>query len=157
LVKLAKSKGINFTVRTGGHNAEGRSIRQDTLTIDMRALSSVDIATDRQSATIGGGCLMKGIATKLLQEGLATPLGTISSVGYVGWATYGGYGPFSPLWGLGVDQIISATVVNADGEIIKADSSMLKGIRGAGGFFGIIVDLTIKVHPATGVRISNAT
>jgi FAD/FMN-containing dehydrogenase len=113
----------------------------------MRAISSIDIATDRQSATVGGGCLLNRVATRLWHQGLGTLVGTIPSVGYVGWAVYGGYGPFSPRWGLGVDQVIGATIVNADGEIIKADANVLKGIRGAGGIFGIIADLTIKVYP----------
>lgn len=64
---------------------------------------------------------------------------------------YGGYGPFSAHWGLGADQILSATIVDANGEITKADESLLKGIRGAGGAFGIILDVTIKVYPLKSV------
>jgi FAD/FMN-containing dehydrogenase len=111
----------------------------------------VAVAADRQSATVGGGILFQDLATKLWHEGLATPVGTIPSVGYVGWAIYGGYGPLSGHWGLGVDQIIGATVVNADGDIVKADETLLKGIRGVGGVFGVIVDLTIKVYPLRSV------
>lgn len=68
-------------------------------------------------------------------------------MGYVGWSTFGGYGPFSALHGLGVDQIVSAKVVNAKGDIVVATDELLKGIRGAGGAFGVIVELTIKVFP----------
>ena len=48
---------------------------------------------------------------------------------------------------MGVDQIIGAKVVNANGEIQDADEEMLVGIRGGGGSLGFIVELTIKVHP----------
>lgn len=68
-------------------------------------------------------------------------------MGYVGWATLGGYGPFSTSHGLGADQIVSAKVVNAKGELVEADSELLQGIRGGGGIFGVIVELTIKVYP----------
>lgn len=54
-------------------------------------------------------------------------------------------------YGMGVDQIIGAKVVNANGEIQDADEEMLVGIRGGGGSLGIIVELTIKVHPISTV------
>ncbi|KAH8688736.1 hypothetical protein BGW36DRAFT_442638 [Talaromyces proteolyticus] len=147
LVKYAKENGIQFTVRVGGHNLEGRAIVDGALVIDLRALTSVTVADDLQSATVQGGILQQDLAIKLWSKGLVTPIGTIPAVGYVGWATYGGYGPFSSHWGLGVDQIIGATVVNSNGDIIKADENLLKGIRGAGGTFGVIVDVTVKVYP----------
>ncbi|PWY92832.1 FAD-binding domain-containing protein [Aspergillus heteromorphus CBS 117.55] len=147
IVKYAKAHKIPFTIRAGGHNLEGRSIVEGALLIDLRALTDVTVSSDRQSATVQGGILQKELATKLWEEGLATPMGTIPGVGYVGWATYGGYGPFSAHWGLGVDQIISATVVSPDGDIVTADETLLKGIRGGGGLFGVILDLTIKVYP----------
>ncbi|OJZ80650.1 hypothetical protein ASPFODRAFT_212404 [Aspergillus luchuensis CBS 106.47] len=149
LVKFAKSHAVPFTVRSGGHNLEGRSVVDGALLIDLRALTAVTIAPDRQSATVQGGILQGELASILWEEGLCTPTGSIPTVGYVGWATYGGYGPFSSHWGLGVDQIVEATVVDANGEIIVADECLLRGIRGAGGIFGIIVDVTIRVYPLT--------
>jgi FAD/FMN-containing dehydrogenase len=153
LVNYAKSQGVKFTIRSGGHDLQGRSISEGTLTFDMRDIAFVNLASDGQSATIGGGVLLGELAQQLWKEGLATPMGTIPAVGYVGWATYGGYGPFSGRWGLGVDQLIGAKLVNANGEIVEADQSMLKGIRGAGGVFGIIVEVTIKVYPLKSVGL----
>ena len=43
--------------------------------------------------------------------------GTVASVGYTGWATLGGYGPLILHYGLGVDQIIGAKIVNSLGEV----------------------------------------
>ncbi|GKZ83482.1 hypothetical protein AnigIFM56816_008577 [Aspergillus niger] len=146
LVKFAKTHSVPFTVRSGGHNLEARSVVNGALLIDLRALTAVTVAPDRQSATVQGGILQGELANILWEEGLVTPTGSIPSVGYVGWAMYGGYGPFSSHWGLGVDQILGATVVDANGEIVVADESLLRGIRGAGGIFGIIVDVTIKVY-----------
>jgi FAD/FMN-containing dehydrogenase len=151
LVKFARANGIKFTTRAGGHNLQGRAIADGALTIDMRAFTSVKVAGDRKTATIGAGLLQDELAKRLWDEGLATPTGAVPSVGYVGWAMYGGYGPFSSNWGLGVDQIVAATIVNASGEIVKADDDLLKGIRGAGGVFGIILDVSIKVYPLKSV------
>ncbi|KAJ5712235.1 6-hydroxy-D-nicotine oxidase [Penicillium malachiteum] len=135
LIKFVKSHAIPFSLRSSGHNLEGLALVQDALLIDLRALNSVTVASDRNSARV---------------QGLATSIGTIPHVGYYGWASYGGYGPFSSKWGLGVDQILSVTLVDPNGNFIKleADDPLLKGIRGAGGVFGVIVDVTIKVYPA---------
>ena len=153
IVKFAKSQSIPFTLRSGGHNLEGRSVVEGALLIDLRALTDVTISPYRTSATVQGGILLEELGTKLWKEGLCTPTGATPSVGYVGWASYGGYGAFSSHWGLGVDQILGATVIDPDGEMITADEPLLEGIRGAGGLFGVIVDLTIKVYPITRVRV----
>ncbi|GFF30897.1 6-hydroxy-D-nicotine oxidase [Aspergillus udagawae] len=149
LIRFSKSQSLPFTLRSGGHNLEGRSLVDGALLIDLRALNAVTVAPDRKSAVVQGGILQGELANRLWTEGLATPTGSIPSVGYVGWATYGGYGSFSSHWGLGADQILAATVINPDGEIIAADEALLQGIRGAGGLFGVIIDLTIKVYPLT--------
>ncbi|OGM45315.1 D-lactate dehydrogenase [Aspergillus bombycis] len=130
LVQFAKSNGLKFTIRVGGHNMEGRALVDDALVIDLRALTGVKVAEDRQSATVEGGILQGELGTKLWAEGLATPTGSIPCVGYVGWATYGGYGPSHHTGGWGPIR-----------------SLLLRGIRGVGGVFGVIVDLTIKVYP----------
>ncbi|KAJ6024873.1 6-hydroxy-D-nicotine oxidase [Penicillium herquei] len=150
LIKFVKSNAIPFSVRSGGHNLEGLALVQDALLIDLRALSSVTVASDRKSATVGGGILQGDVIDKLWSQGLATATGTIPHVGYYGWASYGGYGPFSSKWGLGVDQILNVTLVDPNGDFVEveADDPLLKGIRGAGGVFGVIVDVTIKVYPA---------
>lgn len=147
LVKFAVSNSIKLTIRTGGHNLSGACFAQDALAIDMRDIAYVEIASDKKTARIGGGILQLDLATELEKDGLATPTGTVGCVGYVGWVTYGGYGPFSNQWGLGVDQIVGAKVVNAKGDVVEADERLLKGLRGGGGLFGVIVELTIRVYP----------
>ncbi|KAJ5818196.1 hypothetical protein N7474_003787 [Penicillium riverlandense] len=154
IIKFAKFNSVPFTLRSGGHNLEGRSVVENALLIDLRALKAVTIASDRKTALVQGGILLEELGSKLWEEGLVTPTGATPSVGYVGWAIYGGYGPFSSQWGLGTDQIVGATVINPDGEIITADETLLQGIRGAGGLFGVIVDLTIKVYPLNSVSIA---
>ncbi|KAE8445675.1 hypothetical protein EG329_012973 [Mollisiaceae sp. DMI_Dod_QoI] len=122
LVQYAKSQGIKFVVEPG-----------------------------KKSAKVGGGTLQGALAAQLFQEGLATPTGTVPSVGYVGWAAYGGYGPLSARFGLGADQIMGVKLVNPLGNIVEADDRLLRGIRGAGGIFGIIVEVVVKVYPLTKV------
>ena len=63
----------------------------------------------------------------------------------------GGYGALEANYGLGLDQIVGATLANCDGKLVSADEEMLEAIRGGGGCIGVITDLTIKTYPLKGV------
>ncbi|KAI1360884.1 FAD-binding domain-containing protein [Xylaria arbuscula] len=147
LVKYCTANGVDFVVRSGGHDCDGRSQVAGALSLDMRDIKHINISADEKTVSVGGGILFRDLAKELDARGLITPVGTVASVGYVGWATLGGYGPFSTSHGLGVDQIVGAKVVNAKGELVEADAQLLHGIRGGGGIFGVIVELTVKVYP----------
>lgn len=58
------------------------------------------------------------------------------------------------MYGLGVDQILGDKLFNYKCDLIEVSEELLKGIRGAGHIFGVIVELTIKVFPLSEVRIS---
>ena len=49
----------------------------------------------------------------LHEHEVITPYGNTPSVGVTGWATFGGYGLLSSKYGLGVDQIVGAKIVDA--------------------------------------------
>jgi hypothetical protein len=53
--------------------------------------------------------------------------------------------------GFGSDQILGARIINANGELLTVDennhSDLLWAIRGAGQFFGLVTQLTIKALP----------
>ncbi|KAH8796756.1 D-lactate dehydrogenase [Hyaloscypha finlandica] len=131
---------------SGGYNIFGLSIVEEALTIDMRDISYVNIDKQSSTARIGGGILEGELVEQLAKEGLATPTTSVGSIGHVVWATYGGYGLFRTNFGLVVDQIVAAKIANAKGAILEADEKLLRGIRGAGGIFGVIVEPTI-IYP----------
>jgi FAD/FMN-containing dehydrogenase len=83
IVSFAVSKDIPITVRTGGHDMNGRCYASDALCIDMRDIKHVDINNARTSAVIGGGALQGDVAQKLATVDLMTPTGPVPSVGYV--------------------------------------------------------------------------
>jgi FAD/FMN-containing dehydrogenase len=153
IVTHCVENNLPFAVRSGGHDLSGRSTVGGAATIDMRDIAHVEVATDSKTARIGGGIMHAGVLQALEPHGLITPVGSIGTVGYAGWSTLGGYGSFSPSLGLGIDQIVGAKVVGADGKCREADERLLRAMRGGGGNFGVIVELTVKVYPATEVSI----
>ena len=147
VVKYATANDIKIVVRSGGGDLFGRSQVEGRLSIDMRLMNDVHADTARCTARIGGGCTVGHVAAELAQHKQITSFPPIPAVGYVGWATLGGYGPYAASFGLGVDQILGAKIVNWRGELIDAEEELLKGIRGGGGNFGIIVELIVKTYP----------
>ncbi|RAH68058.1 FAD-binding oxidoreductase [Aspergillus aculeatinus CBS 121060] len=146
VVSFVVANDIPFTIRSGGHDSFGRFFRNGAVAVDMRLINYVEIDQDSSTAQIGGGILGGDLIRALQKHGLAAAVGTVSSVGYAGWAMYGGYGPYSSEFGLGVDQILAAKVINAQGGLVDADTELLKALRGAGGAFGVVAELTIPVH-----------
>lgn len=143
------ARRMPFVVRSGGHDGFNRSTMQDGLMLDVRGLDSISLSSDRQSATIGGGVSGGNLIDFLDQHGLVTPTGYCNTVGYVGWATGGGYGVLAGPYGLGVDQILGATLVDATGNLVDTDSDphLLWALRGAGtGNFGVIVSMRVRVY-----------
>ncbi|KAI4597988.1 hypothetical protein KJ359_003796 [Pestalotiopsis sp. 9143b] len=149
LVKFCVAHDIPFVVRSGGNNLFGKSQVHGALTIDMRDIKYCRVDESKTSARIGGGILAGDLVASLSAEGVMAVSGTVRFIGYVGWSTYGGYGPFSANYGYGFEQILAAKVVNWKGEAVNAEADLLRGIRGAGGSFGIIVEMTIVVRPLT--------
>ncbi|KAL4776482.1 hypothetical protein BDW60DRAFT_203516 [Aspergillus nidulans var. acristatus] len=153
-VRFLATNQIPFTVRVGGHDMHGRSVEDGGVVLDLRLLNHVVINKSGSeakggkiaTARIGGGVLIGDLLSALEPHGLATPVGTVSGVGYLGWAMHGGYGPYSSGFGLGVDQIVAAKVVDATGSIVDADGELLKGIKGAGGAFGVVVEAVVRVY-----------
>lgn len=160
LVTSCAQLGLPFVVRAGGHDLAARSQVNGALVLDLREICHVSIDEENEkdsggqrTARLGGGCLSSGVLAGLEPWGLVTPTGTISSVGYVGWAFTGGYGPLSSLFGPGVDQIVGARLVTGSGEVVVAGERVLRGLRGAAGALGVVVEVTIKVYPLKQVSL----
>jgi FAD/FMN-containing dehydrogenase len=83
--------------------------------------------------------------------GLALSTGDTSSVGLGGLVTGGGIGFMVRKYCLAIDNLLSARVVTADGDVVTASADehpdLFWAIRGGGGNFGIVTDFELRLAP----------
>jgi FAD/FMN-containing dehydrogenase len=150
-VEFARSEGLLVAVRGGGHSIPGFSTCDDGIVIDLSPMKSVDVEPDARTARAGGGVTWGEFDSATQAHGLATTGGLVSTTGLGGFTTGGGVGWLMRAHGLACDNLLSADVVTADGQVVTAsadeDSDLYWGIRGGGGNFGILTSLEYRLHP----------
>ncbi|MBW4549427.1 MAG: FAD-binding oxidoreductase [Symplocastrum torsivum CPER-KK1] len=154
-VRWTRTHGLPLSVRGGGHDFAGRALSENGVTIDLSQMRAVTIDPDARTAHVQGGATAGDLIEAAERYGLATATATISSVGMSGFTLGGGYGPLTGAYGLGADNLLSAQVVTANGQLVTANAQehpdLLWGLRGGGGNFGVVVSLEYRLHPLTTV------
>jgi FAD/FMN-containing dehydrogenase len=148
-VRAARSAGMPLSVLGGGHDWAGSAIRDGGLLVDLGDMRQVTV--DGAEARVAGGATVSDVLDAALPHGYAAAVGTVSSVGFAGLTLGGGYGTLIGVVGLGVDNMLSAEVVLADGRVVTADPDHEPGLfwalRGGGGNFGVVTELRTRLHP----------
>ena len=154
-VASASEARVPLSVRGGGHDWTGRALCSG-LTIDMSAMNSVTIVGGSDIVEVGGGTRGADVYAVTDPAGMAPVLGSVAVVGTAGLITGGGYGPLMRRFGLACDNLRSATVVLADGSVIRAaedsDAELFWAIRGGGGNFGVVTSMELQLHSVPSVR-----
>lgn len=150
-VKQCIASKLPIVVRGAGHDVFGRFTTSNAVSIDLRNVNTVHLSADEDNgnitACIGGGATAAQVLEALAKHGFQVPVGACDEVVFASWALMGGFGPFMNSHGLGADLIVGAKVVNAKGDLVKADARLLKGLRGGGGYLAIVAELVVKVYP----------
>jgi FAD/FMN-containing dehydrogenase len=150
-VNLARDRGLEVAVRSGGHSVAGLSICDDGVLIDLSGLKDVEVDPEARIARSGGGVLWGEFDAATQEHGLHTPGGRVTTTGVGGFTTGGGYGWTSSKHGLTCDNLVSAEVVTADGRVLTAsddeNEDLFWGIRGGGGNFGVVTRFDYRLHP----------
>src|SRR6202041_2361173 len=147
--------GVAASVRGGGHSVAGKAVADGAMMIDLSRMRDVQINPGRQTALVQGGATWREFDRETERYGLATTGGVISSTGVAGLTLGGGLGWLMGKHGLSCDNVISADLVNAEGQHVSVSASqnedLFWAIRGGGGNFGIVTALEFRLHPLESV------
>jgi FAD/FMN-containing dehydrogenase len=152
-VDFARAERFLVAVRGGGHSFAGYSTCDDGLVIDLSRMKGLRVDRERRIVRAEPGLVFKELAGPTYAVGLALALGGCGDVGVAGFTLGGGESEFSPKFGLGCDNLVSADVVLADGRLVtasaEANPDLFWALRGGGGNFGVVTALRLRAHPLT--------
>ena len=150
-VNFARDNGLLLAIRGGGHNIAGNAICDDGIVIDLSQMKAATVDPRARRVTIEAGATLADLDAATQAHGLATPVGINSTTGIAGLTLGGGFGWLSRKLGMTVDNLESAEVVTAAGEVVRASATehpdLFWALCGGSGNFGVVTRFEFRLHP----------
>jgi FAD/FMN-containing dehydrogenase len=150
-VNFARENGLLLAVRGAGHHIAGNSLCDGGIVADLSQMKVVTVDPAARRATVEGGATLGDLDAATQAHGLATPVGINSTTGIAGLTLGGGFGWLSRKFGMTVDNLESAEVVTAKGEVVRASANehadLFWALRGGSGNFGVVTHFEFRLHP----------
>lgn len=152
-VICAKTNGLELRIRSGGHDYEGLSYVSSNpfVLLDMFNFRSIDIDLANETAWVQSGATLGELYYYIANKSNthAFPAGVCPTVGVGGHFSGGGYGNMLRKFGLTVDNIIDAEIVDANGRVLNRQTmgeDLFWAIRGGGAAsFCVVLSWNIKL------------
>ncbi len=146
VVRFARNRGWPVAARGGRHSFAGYSNAIGGIVADVSRIDGVILERDRSMARVGGGADVLDVYRDLVvQHDLAVPVGTCPTVGVGGLVLGGGFGHLMRRYGTTADSLRGATVVLADGSVVRCSEAvradLFWALRGGGAGYGIVTEL----------------
>lgn len=160
-VRWSRRHGIRLAARSGGHSYGGYSSAPGGVIVDLSRLAGVTVRPGGK-AVIGAGAKLIDVYNGLWQHRVAVPAGSCATVGIGGQTLGGGIGFLSRKLGATCDNLLSLTLVTADGTARTCspheNADLYWASRGGGGGnFGIATAYTLRTAPISNVATFTAT
>ncbi|XP_059439152.1 berberine bridge enzyme-like 8 [Corylus avellana] len=152
-VLCAQKHNMQMKIRSGGHDYEGVSYVSQVVffILDMFNLRSIHIDVGRETAWVQAGATLGEVYYRIAEKSKkhGFPAGVCPTVGVGGHFSGGGYGNMMRKYGLSVDNIVDAQLVDVNGRLLDRKSmgeDLFWAIRGGGGAsFGVVISYKIKL------------
>lgn len=149
VVLAARRHGLRVVPQGTGHNAAPLGAIEDAILVRTPALNEVTIDPERKIARVGSGVLIEDVVNAAARHGLSVLHGSSPDVSVAGYSLGGGLGWQARKHGLQCNAVTAVELVNADGELIRADirenSDLFWALRGGGGNFGVVTALEFRL------------
>ena len=149
-IEFARQHEVPLSVRGGGHSVAGHAVRDGALMLDLSGMKAVRVDPEARTVRAQPGLTLGEFDRATQPFGLATTLGVVSVTGIAGLTLGGGLGWLNGRYGLACDNLISADVATADGQLVRAsaqdNADLFWAIRGGSGNFGVITSFEYQLH-----------
>ena len=150
-VNFAREHKLTLAIRGGAHSVAGMGTCDDGLVIDFSSMKKIAVDPAKRTAVAEPGVKWTEFDTATQAHGLATTGGTVGDTGIAGLTLGGGFGWLEGACGMTVDNLLSADVVLANGEQVRANTNehpdLFWALRGGGGNFGVVTAFEYRLHP----------
>lgn len=148
-LRWAGERGVPFALQATGH---GTFVPSDGgLLVRIGRMGGVLVDPDLRVAEVEAGSRWGDVVSAAGAYGLAPLSGSAHDVGVVGYTIGGGIGWIARRFGYAADSVLSAEVVTADGELVKANedehADLFWALRGGGASFGVVTSLRFRLYP----------
>jgi FAD/FMN-containing dehydrogenase len=150
-VRFAREHDLEIAIRGGGHHAAGYASTDGGVLLDLSGLRAIEINPEQRYTVAQAGLTWAHFDQVAQAFGLACTGPIVSMTGIAGFTLGGGFGWLHRKIGLGCDNLKSATIVTADGQLVTAseadNSDLFWGLRGSGWNFGVVTSMGFRLHP----------
>ncbi|KAF5774082.1 putative tetrahydroberberine oxidase [Helianthus annuus] len=154
-VVCGKQNRLLLKTRSGGHDYEGLSYLTNTnqpfFIVDMFNLRSVNVDIEQETAWVQAGATLGEVYYRIAEKSNkhGFPAGVCPTVGVGGHFSGGGYGNLMRKYGLSVDNIVDAQIIDVNGKLLDRKNmgeDLFWAITGGGGVsFGVVLAYKIKL------------
>jgi hypothetical protein len=149
-IQFARSRDMPVAVRSGGHSQAGHGTCDAGIVLDLGSFRSIGVDDVARVARVAAGSRVSDVLDATQRFGLLTPMGGCPDVGVGGLTLGGGANFLMGKYGAVCDNLQSAQVVTADGDVVTASphehADLFWALRGGSGNFGVVTSFEYNLR-----------